>query len=99
MPNSVSDGPRPSAARMRSYSSAVMLCAASTSGVIFVGSGTTAAEEAVVIAATCIFARAMRDDSLQRGSGYQSENNQLAECHRPIVIANARCDDLAGRSP
>ena len=49
MPSSVSEGVRPSAARMRSYSSAVMLCVASISGVMVTGSGTTAAEELVIV--------------------------------------------------
>ena len=49
-------GTRPSAARMRSYSSAVMLCAASNCGVTEAGSGTTA-EGAVVITVAFIVAR------------------------------------------
>src|ERR1700733_12641760 len=49
MPSSVSEGGRPRAARMRSYSSAVMLCCASICGVIVTGSGTTAAEELVIV--------------------------------------------------
>src|ERR1039458_3731975 len=49
MPSSVSEGVRPSAARMRSYSSAVMLCVASICGVTVTGSGTTAAEELVIV--------------------------------------------------
>ena len=56
MPSSVSEGTRPSAARMRSYSSAVMLCWASNCGVTATGSGTTA-EEAVVITVASIVAR------------------------------------------
>src|SRR5208282_4161570 len=49
MPSSVSEGVRPRAARMRSYSSAVMLCVASICGVMLTGSGTTAAEELVIV--------------------------------------------------
>src|SRR5206468_6798371 len=54
MPNSVSEGTRPSAFRMRWYSSAVMPWVASNSGVTATGSGTTA--EVVVIALAFIFA-------------------------------------------
>src|SRR5580658_6135500 len=59
MPSSVRDGTRPRAARMRSYSSAVMLCAASTCGVTATGEGTTA-EEAGVITVASIVARSLR---------------------------------------
>src|SRR3974377_1781933 len=56
MPSSVRDGTRPRAARIRSYSSAVMLCWASNCGVTETGSGTTA-EETFVIAVNSIVAR------------------------------------------
>src|ERR1039458_6573347 len=59
MPSSVSEGVRPSAARMRSYSSAVMLCCASICGVMVTGSGTTA-EEALVIVDAFILAQGLR---------------------------------------
>ena len=59
MPSSVRDGTRPSAARMRVYSSAVMLCEASNCGVTATGSGTTT-EEAVVITIAFIVARRLR---------------------------------------
>src|SRR5208283_1173162 len=58
MPSSVRDGTRPRAARMRLYSSAVMLCEASNGGVTVTGSGTT--EEAVVITVASIVARRLR---------------------------------------
>src|SRR5580658_6817557 len=47
---------------MRLYSSAVMLCCASSCGVTKVGSGTTCAEEAVVITVASIVARLRRCD-------------------------------------
>src|ERR1700677_4531587 len=59
MPSSVSEGTRPRAARMRSYSCAVMLCAASNCGVTATGEGTTA-EEAEVITVASIVARRLR---------------------------------------
>src|SRR5215472_8105094 len=75
MPSSVREGTRPSAFRMRSYSSGVMLCWASSSGVTATGSGTTA-EVVVVIALTFIFAwvwRACRDWPGKTGHGARSK--------------------------
>src|SRR5579863_9775010 len=60
MPSSVSEGTRPSASRMRPYSSAVMLCEASNCGVTRTGSGTTCAEEAGVITVALIVACHLR---------------------------------------
>src|ERR1035437_479818 len=56
MPSSVREGTRPSADRMRLYSSDVMACWANNSGVTATGSGMTA-EEAVVITIASIVAR------------------------------------------
>src|ERR1700734_4151546 len=61
MPSSVREGVRPRAARMRSYSGAVMLCWASNCGVMVIGSGTTA-EDAVVITVASIVACYLRDE-------------------------------------
>src|ERR1700712_5483683 len=52
MPNSVSDGVRPSAASMRAYSSAVRLCCFSSSGEMLAGGGT--AESVLVVMAVPI---------------------------------------------
>src|ERR1035441_2492973 len=56
MPSSVREGTRPSADRMRLYSSGVMACCANNSGVTAAGSGMTA-EEAIVITIASIVAR------------------------------------------
>src|ERR1035437_4811336 len=66
MPSSVREGTRPSAAWMRVYSSAVMLCWASNSGVTATGSGTSA-EEAGVITIASIVARDAHSEGLRRG--------------------------------
>src|SRR3978361_1652751 len=52
MPNSVSDGVRPSAASMRAYSSDVRLCCFSSSGEMLAGGGT--AESVLVVMAVSI---------------------------------------------
>src|SRR3954454_2556591 len=52
MPNSVSDGERPSAASMRAYSSGVRLCCFSSSGEMLAGGGT--AESVLVVMAVLI---------------------------------------------
>src|SRR5208337_2520200 len=54
IPSSVSEGVRPRAARMRSYSCAVMPCWASNCGVTVVGSGTTAEESLVIVDASIV---------------------------------------------
>ena len=56
MPSSVREGTRPSAAKMRLYSSAVMLCWANNCGVTATGEGIACAEEAVVITDASIVA-------------------------------------------
>src|SRR6266568_205983 len=81
MPNSVREGTRPSAVKMRLYSSAVMLCCASNSGVTATGSGTTA-EEAVVITIASIVAW----DVLQGGEVSVWESRPLADIPKARVL-------------
>jgi hypothetical protein len=63
---------RPRAARMRLYSSAVMLCCASNCGVTVTGSGTTA-EEALVIADASILAQGLLASSCRCGKLARSQ--------------------------
>src|ERR1700677_874349 len=104
MPSSVSEGVRPSAARMRSYSSAVMLCWASICGVIVTGSGTTAAEELVIVDAfilaqgTCgaaaVFGRATTEKS--RGVGCCGLRQRARRIWR---ISQRLCDTFEAAPP
>src|ERR1035441_7166611 len=83
MPISVRDGTRPRAARMRLYSSAVILCWASSSGVTATGSGTTAEEAVVITIASIVAWQSHRGGFKTCG---KRDDDQLAYRSRPNTV-------------
>src|SRR6266700_5329860 len=101
MPSSVRDGTRPRAFRMRWYSSAVMLCWASNSGVTATGSGTEA-EEAVVITVTSIVAWHSHSVADEREGEAVTSGDRLRSVRpriRALASNEALCDTLKAHPP